>query len=302
MTSHAPPHSRWLIRESIDRLAASHDAVTVAVDALTRSAVLRSSAGDGPTIRQRITGGRGWSRTIWFGAATLLTGLFMAWISVRLLRHLSVAPDVVAVLPGLLLTLGLAVTARQAAKSLGRPSESGTSAAVVPWTLLAAAAIGSFAWITLWLVLTTGTAAWAAVTGGVALVAAAAAGMLASARPAEAQPAVVTPNARPLPRRLRAQRRRAQRRLRDHTRAWNLAAHQYGAAIDGSDEAADVLVRLLADDADPPLDGIDPYDTLILTALCKYRPAPLTASFDAAVRSLHDETPHSVDAQEAPAR
>ena len=125
MTSDAPPHSRWLIRESIDRLAASYDAVTVAVDALTRSAVLRSSAGDGPTIRQRITGGRGWARTVWFGVATLLTGLFMAWISVRLVRHLSVAPGIVTVLPGLLLALGLAVTASQAAKSLERPPEPG---------------------------------------------------------------------------------------------------------------------------------------------------------------------------------
>src|SRR5204862_5074156 len=107
MTSDARPHTRWLIRESIDRLAASYDAVTVAVDALTRSAVLRSSAGDGPTIRQRITGGRGWARTVWFGVATLLTGLFMAWISVRLVRHLSVAPGIVPVLPGLLLALGL---------------------------------------------------------------------------------------------------------------------------------------------------------------------------------------------------
>jgi len=297
MTSDAPPHSRWLIRESIDRLAASHDAVTVAVDAFTRSAVLRSSAGDGPTIRQRIRGGRGWSRTVWFGVTTLLTGLFMAWISVRLVRHLSVAPDVVAVLPGLLLTLGLAVTAPQAAKSLERPSQPGTSTAVVPWTLLAAAAAGSVAWITLWLVIATGTPAWAAVTGGVALVAASAAGMLASTRPAGAQPAAITPRARPLPRRLRAQRRRAQQRLRDHTRAWNLAAHQYGAAIDSSDEAANALARLLADEADLPLDGIDPYDILILTALCKYRPAPLTASFDAAVRYLHVEMPHSMDSQ-----
>jgi hypothetical protein len=297
MTSDAPPHSRWLIRESMDRLAASHDAVTVAVDALTRSAVIRSSAGDGPTIRQRITGGRGWSRTVWFGITTLLTGLFMAWISLRLVRHLSVAPDVVAVLPGLLLTLGLAVTALQAAKSLERPSEPGTSTVVVPLALLAAAAVGSVAWITLWLVLTTGAAAWAAVTGGVALVAAAAAGMLASARPAGTQAAAVTPRARSFPRRLRAQRSRAQRRLRDHTREWNLAAHQYGAAIDGPDEAADALARLLADDADLTLDGISPYDTLILTALCKYRPAPLTASFDAAIRYLHDETPHSMDAR-----
>jgi hypothetical protein len=296
MTSDAPPHSRWLIRESIDRLAASYDAAAVAVDALTRSAVLRNSAGDGPTIRQRITGGRGWARTIWFGVATLLTGLFMAWISVRLVRHLSVAPGIVTVLPGLLLALGLAVTASQAAKSLERRPEPGTSTAVVPWTLLAAAMVGSVAWITLWLVLTTGTAAWAAVTGGVALVAGATAGMLASARPLGAQSAAVAPWARPLPRRLRAQRRRAQQRLCDHTREWNLAAHQYGTAIGGS-EAADVLARLLADDAEPPLDGVDPYDTLILTALCKYRPAPLTAIFDAAVRYLGDETPHSMDAR-----
>jgi hypothetical protein len=32
-----------------------------------------------------------------------------------------------------------------------------------------------------------------------------------------------------------------------------------------------------------PLDGVDPYDVLILTALRKYRPSPLTAGLDAAV-------------------
>jgi hypothetical protein len=152
--------------------------------------------------------------------------------------------------------------------------------------LLAAAAAGAMAWIILWLVLTTGTAAWAAFICGVALVAAVAAGMLAAARPVRAESAV-RHRAGPLPRRLRAQRRRAQRRLRDHTRDWNLTAHQYG-AVTGSEAAANALACLLADDAGPPLDGIDPYSTLVLSALRRYRPAPLSASFDAAVRQLND--------------
>ncbi len=38
MTTDPPSHSRWLIRDSIDGLAASHDAAAAAVAALARSA------------------------------------------------------------------------------------------------------------------------------------------------------------------------------------------------------------------------------------------------------------------------
>ncbi len=287
MSDDSLPHSRWLIRESIDRLAVSHDAAIVTVEVLARSTAVRSSTSPGSTLPQRITGRRGWPRTVWFGVTTLLTGLLLAWISVRLVQHLSTAPNAVAVLPGLLLTVALATSALQSANHGERLLNARTFPAAWPWTLLAAATIGSVAWITLWLVLTTDTAAWVAFTCGVSLVAAVVAGMLALARPG--QPALAaTPRAPRLPRRLRAQRRRAQRRLREHTRDWNQIVHQYGVAIADSDAAAFALARLLADEADLPLEGIDPYNTLILTALRKYHPAPLTASFDAAVGPLNE--------------
>lgn len=287
MSDDSPPHSRWLIRESIDRLAVSHDAVSVTVEVLTRSAIVHSSASPGPTLPQRITGRRGWPRTVWFGVTTLLTGLLLVWISVRLVQHLSTAPNAVAILPGLLLTTALATSALLSAKHLERPLNTRPFPAARPWALLAAATVGSVAWIILWLVLTTDTAAWAAFTYGVALVASVVAGMLALAHPV--RPALAaTPRAPRLPRRLRAQRRRAQRRLRKHARDWNLTVHQYGVVMADSDATANALARLLADETDLPLEGIDPYNTLILNALRKYHPAPLTASFDAAVGHLND--------------
>jgi hypothetical protein len=285
-SEHSPPHSRWLIRESTDRLAASYEAVTVAIEVLSRATVLRRSTSPGPSLAQRIAGRRGWPHTVWFGVTTLLTGLLLAWMSGRLVQHLSAAPATVAILPGLLLTLALAVTALQAAKYLNHPPGPWPRMAIVAWALLAAAGAGSLVWIVLWLAVTTATPVWAAFICGLALAAAVVAGMLAAARPTTAQLPVAHP-ARPLPRRLRAKRRRAERRLRDHSREWNRTAHQY-AMVAGSDAAVDALARLMADDPETPVDGIDPYDTLILTALRKYRPAPLSVRLEVVVQQLHE--------------
>jgi hypothetical protein len=286
MSGYSAPHSRWLVRESTDRLAASYEAVTVALDVFSRATVLRRSAIPGPSLPQRIAGRRGWPHTVWFGVTTLLTGLLLTWMSGRLVQHLSAAPATVAALPGLLLTLALAVTALQAGKYLDRPPGPWPPTVILAWTLLAAAGAGSAVWIVLWLAVTTGTAVWAAVICALALTAAAVAGMLAAARPTVAQPPVAHP-ARPLPRRLRAKRRRAEQRLRDHTREWNRTAHQY-AVIAGSDAAVNALACLMADESELPMDGIDPYDTLILAALRTYRPGPLSARVEDIVERLHE--------------
>jgi hypothetical protein len=63
--------------------------------------------------------------------------------------------------------------------------------------------------------------------------------------------------------------------------------HQYGVTIAGSDEGTYALACILSGDANPPLEGIDPFDILILTALHRYHPAPLTASLNAAIGHLH---------------
>jgi hypothetical protein len=284
MSEHPAPHSRWLIRESTGRLAASYEAVTLAIDVLRRATVLRRSTSPGPTLPQRIAGRRGWPHTVWFGITILLTGLLLAWMSGRLVQHLSAAPVAVAVLPGLLLTVALAVTVPQAARHLDRPPGPWPLTAIVAWTLLAAAWAGSALWIVLWLAVTSGAPVWAAFSCGIAMAAAAVAGMLAAARPTMAQLPVAHP-ARPLPRRLRAKRRRAEQRLLGHTREWNRAAHEY-AVIAGSDAAVNALACLMADEPEPSLADISPYDTLILAALRKYRPAPLSARLEVTVQQL----------------
>jgi len=288
MTAAPAPHSRWLIRAHADQLAVSYDAAANAVTELTRAAVRRGSVAPGPTLRQRIAGRRGWPRTVWFVVTALLTAVFMAWISGRLVAHLTAAPDAVAVLPGLLLALALCGTAAQAARHPLRPSNPDAVAPTRPWFLLGTAAAAVFAWIGLWLGLATSTSDWVAVLGGAVLAAAVTAGLLASSRPV-APPVLVPHRVRPLPRRLRARRRRAQRRLRDHTSQWTLAAHRYGAEIPASGAEADALARLLAGDADLLLEGGDPYHVLILRTLCRYRPAPLAVGLDAAVRLLDPE-------------
>jgi len=298
MTATAAPHSRWLVREHVERLAATYDDAANAITEFTKAAVRRSSAVPGPTAGQRIAGRRGWPRTIWFAATALLTTVFMAWISGRLVDHLTAAPGAVAVLPGVLLALALAGTAAQAAKCPLRAADADATVPSRPWLLLGAAVAAVFAWTSLWLGLTTGTSDWVAVLCGAVLAAAVTAGLLASSRPAAPPPPVVPHHARPLPRRVRARRRRAQRRLRDHSCQWTLAAHSYGADIDPGAEA-DALARLLAGDTDPRLENGDPYHILILTTLCRYRPAPLAASLDAAARLLDEDAPAGFDPAQA---
>ena len=156
MTIDAPPHSRWLLQESVDQLAASHDAATGAVAALARSAVGYGTATPQPALGPRMAGRRGWPRTAWLGVTALGTAVFLAWLSARLVRHLATAPVAVAVVPGLLLSLALAVTAVHAASPAEDPPTPGP--VVLPWALFAAAAAGSVAWITLALIVTAGVA------------------------------------------------------------------------------------------------------------------------------------------------
>ena len=285
MTVDAPAHSRWRLQESVDQLAASHDDAARAVAALARSAVGYGAATPQPALGPRLAGRRGGPRTAWLGVTALGTALFLAWLSDRLVRHLAAAPVAMAVLPGVLLSLALAVTAAHAASPGEHAPALVPAPVVLPWVLFAAATAGSVAWIALALAVTAGVAPWTAVACGAALACGVAAGMLALARPV--LPAlVVVPQARPVPRRLRAQLRRAERRLRKHARQWNQAAQQYGVALAEASPAAGALARLLADDANLSLDGVEPYDILILTALRRYRPVLLAERLEDAVRPI----------------
>jgi hypothetical protein len=288
MTVDASPHSRWLLQESVDQLATSHAAAVGAVAALARSAVGYGAATPQPALGPRLAGRRGGPRTAWLGVTALGTALFLAWLSARLMRHLAAAPAAVAVLPGVLLALALAVTAAHTA-SPDEPAPASVPASVVlSWVLFAAAVAGSVAWIALALTVTAGVAPWTALACGAALACGVAAGMLALARPI--RPVVVS-RGRPVPRRLRAQRRRAERRLRKHARQWNQAAQQYGVALAGTSPAAGTLSRLLAGDANLSLDGVEPYDILILTALHQYRPILLAERLEDAVRPIEGGAP-----------
>jgi hypothetical protein len=286
MTVDAPLHSRWLLQERVDQLAASHDAAVGTVAALARSAVGYGAATPQPALGPRLAGRRGGPRTAWLGATALGTALFLAWLSDRLVRHLAAAPVAVAVLPGVLLALALAVTASHTAS----PDERGAAPAALPWVLFAGAVAGSVAWIALALTVTAGVAPWIAFACGAALACGVAAGMLALARPI--RPAtVVVPHSRPVPRRLRSRRRRAERQLRKHARQWNQAAQQYGAALAGPSPAAGALARLVAGDANLSLDGVEPYGILILTTLHRCRPGLLAECLEDAVRPIEGEVP-----------
>lgn len=285
MTVDAPPHSRWLLRETVDQLAVSHDAAAGTVAALARSVVGYSAAHPQPALGPRIAGRRGGPRTAWLGVTALGTALFLAWLSARLVQHLAAAPAAVAVLPGILLALALAVTAAHAASAGERAPTSVPALVGLPWVLFAAAVAGSVTWTALALTITAGVAPGTALVCGAALACGVAAGMLALARPV--RPAVmVVANSRPVPRRLRGQRRRAEQRLRKHARRWNQTAHQYGVALAGTSPAVRILACLLAGDINLSLDGVEPYDVLVLTALHRYHPLLLAERLADAVRPI----------------
>lgn len=304
MTAPQPePHSRWRLKDSVERLATSYDAASVAVDAFARSALAYDPLMPRTTVRATFRAARrhwvarrGWPRAFWFVATAVLAGAFMAWISLRILRHFipGTPPAVLAMVPGVLLTLTLAGTAALTAGPVARPVPRRSSLRrrppVWPAVLFAMPLVGCAAWVTIWLTSTEGIAAWAALPTAALSVGLTGAALLAACQPAPPC-TVATPLAvcrpTPPPRRLLAQQRNAQERLRGHARNWSTAAHRCGVAVDGSAEAQMTLMRLLTNDiADMPLGEIGAFHTQILTALFRYRPDPLSIRLHNASRRL----------------
>jgi hypothetical protein len=170
------------------------------------------------------------------------------------------------------------------------------------FTPLAAACAAVASWLSLWLVLTSGTQAWAAVIFALALALTIAVALMTSSYLGGAPAASIASQAagtlirsRP-PRRLRSRHRRARSRLDHHTRQWMAAAHRYAVTIPGTGRPEELLARLLADDAGHlALDGLDPFDVMILSALRNYHPAVLAADLGAAAAKLVPELNSSAE-------
>ena len=302
--SQLEPYSRWRLKDTIDRLAGTYDEAASAVDAFSRSAFGYDPMVPRPTVRARMRASlgawvarRGWPRATWFMATAILAAGFMAWISVRIVRHLvsGTPPVTVAAVPGLLLTLALIGTAVLTAGGLPRPlprpgRPAGWPPPAWPRALFGGSLAGCAAWVTIWLTSTAGVNVRAALPVGVVSVVLTGAVLLIACRaipPARTAgvPAVRRPA--PAPRRLLAQQRRAQELLRGHVREWSIAAHQCGAAMEGSAEAEAVLLWLLADGAaDQPLTGVGVFHAQLLGSLSRYRPDPLRLRLHEASRNL----------------
>jgi len=98
------PHSRWLVRENVNRLTASHAKAAEAISALHAAADIHRARGRGTRrlrtkLRQRVAMRRDWPQVIWFCLVLLGVTLHMGWISARLVARLVPAPGYVAVLP-----------------------------------------------------------------------------------------------------------------------------------------------------------------------------------------------------------
>lgn len=291
------PHSRWLVRENVTQLATSHAEAARAISALDTAADIhrdRIRALPGrPLLRQRMAMRLDWPRVIWFGLVLLAVTLFLGWISGRLVTHLVPAPRFAAILPGILLAAAAGGAARFAAYSIKQRDGAGAAGILPSFTPLAAACAGVASWVSLWLVLTSSTPTWAAfvVALGLALatgVALMTCSYLGGPPPrALAIEAVGASITRRPPRRLRTRQRRARSRLDDHARRWMAAAHQYAVTIPGPGQPQEILTRLLADEVGHlPIDGIDPFDTMILCGLRDYHPAGLAADLNAAAAKL----------------
>jgi hypothetical protein len=311
------PHGRWLLREQVDQLAESHaavlaaeaefsqDAARVLARARDQQQAARTRAASRLPLRQRIAGRRGWPRTAGLGVTTVVTAVFLAWTSERLITHLAVAPLAVAVLPGVLITLAVAGVAAHAARAIY-----GRVFTVLSWVPAAIVAVTETVWIALWLAVAVGTALWIAAITGLAVTAATITVLVVCWYPAAPEPVPdpgnpagiaidgpsdtsPSPRVRPepalpprLPRHLRARCRRIRKLAHQHTHRWSEAAHFYSAAVELENPAIPVLATLMAG-VDPPNlgsgcaddelpDGIEPFDALILSGLRQYHPASLS--------------------------
>jgi hypothetical protein len=292
------PHSRWQLRENVNRLAASHSETLRAISTLHTAADLHRDRGKAmrrirPPLRQRIAMRRDWPQVIWFCLVLVAMALFLGWVSARLIAHLVPVPVFAAVLPGVLLATATGGAVRFATHSVKRHGDARSAGLLPALSPLAAASAGVTTWVILWLVLTSGTTVWIAVAFALCLTVAVDVALLTAsylgglAAGDIATPAPTAPVARRAPRRLRARQRRARSRLDDHTRRWLTAAHRYAVMIPSTGHSAEILASLLADDIElSHLDGLDPFDAMILSVLRNYHPAVLAADLSAASAKL----------------
>lgn len=292
------PHSRWLVRENVNQLAASHAEAAKAISALHTAADIHRDRTCAirrvrPPLRQRMAMRRDWPQVIWFCLVLSATALFLGWISGRLVARLVPAPVFAAVLPGVLLAAATGGAARFATHSIKQRNGVGLAGILPFLSPLATASAGVATWVSLWLVLTSGTPAWTAVVFALCLALTIAVALMTCSYlggppvGASAIQAANTPVARRPPRRLLARHRRARSRLDAHTRRWMTAAHRYAVTIPRPSQPKEILASLLADGVEPlPMDGLDPFDVMILCGLRDYHPAVLAADLSVASAKL----------------
>ena len=293
------PHSRWRLRESLDRLAVSYDATARAIDTFTRAtqAYDPHSTRRGAADRLRcaadwVAGRWDWARILWFAVTLLLTGSFLAWISLAIARRFvpGPVPVVLAAAPGVLVALTLGGTAHGLART---PVRTGTRS----W-LFAIALTGWAGWMATWLIGVDDLVVWFAAATAVLSAAVAGAAFLAASQPATTPPRQVLSRVRPArpPWRLLARQRAAQRRLRRHAGRWSIAAHACGLAVGGSPPAAAALNRLLSEGApgELPVQDADAFPIQLLATLVRYQPDPLGARLRAASARLLPYQAHAI--------
>jgi hypothetical protein len=245
---------------------------------------------------------RDWPQVIWFCVVLLGVASLLSWVSARLVSHLVPAPGYVAVLPGVLLAAAAGGAARFATYSIRHRRDIGLAETLTCLSPLIVASAGVAAWASLWLVLTSGTPAWTAAIFALCLALAVAVGLMTCSYlggPPAGDIAPLTASAsvtRRTPRRLKARHGRARSLLDDHTRQWTTAAHRYAVTIPGAGHPGQLLVSLLAGDIELlPLDGVDPFDAMILCSLRDYHPASLAADLRAASGKLMIEVSNAIE-------
>ena len=167
------PHSRWLVRETCQparreprRCRRRHLGAE-----RRRSGSPRPYPAAASTAHCRATGlatddlGRSGARG---------SGVVLDFVSIRLVARLAPLPVFVAAVPGVLLTAAVAGAARYQTRTIKRLEKPGITKLLPPSIPLAAASAGVIAWVALWLVLTSSTPVWSAVTFAIVLTMAAA--------------------------------------------------------------------------------------------------------------------------------